>query len=345
RDVHSLAGRYRLPAEAHLQMPVQFPLPVHFIFSKGLLFSKMLKDENVPWPARLADAGTHLVTGTKLKLHLHSQPAMLVAISGVDGSGKTTQAQALTHAFRQCGIRTRRVWSRGGSSALAGHLIALGKRLLRRKGGAPAGLAPAEEPREALFRHPLARRLWPWLVWLDLTWLYLRDVRWPLWRGDVVICDRYVLDALAEMGARLEDARIMRRLPARLLVWLNPRPNKAFFLAVDPLRARSRQPAEQQQGTLSLAGRQGEMYNVLAEKMGWVPVNGEDDAERVSDWLVYETLSDYFAGFRTGLNALLLSNPKPNSAGREFPRHLPPRPMAVPFQRWESSSAPGDRSP
>lgn len=340
RALTALRGIWRRPAEAHLRIPAQFPLPVRFGFSKGLFFAKMLRDENVPWPARLADAGTHLVTGTKLKLHLHSQPAMLVALSGVDGSGKTTQAQALVHAFRQCGIRARYVWSRGGSSALAGRLIALGKRLLRGRGG-----VPAEEAREALFRHPLARRLWPWLVWLDLSWLYLRNVRWPLWRGDVVICDRYVLDALAEMGARLGDARIMWSLPARLLVWLHPRPHKAFFLAVDPLKARSRQPAEQQQGTPSLAGRQGEMYNVLAEKMGYMLVNGEDDAERVSDWLVYEALSDYFAGFRTRLNVLLLSNPKPNSAGREFPRHLPLSPTAIPFQRRESSNAPGGRSP
>lgn len=345
RAERALHGIWQRPAREHLAGPAQFPLPVRFTFSKGLFFAKMLSDENVPWPARLVDAGTHLVTGTKLKLRLHSQPAMLVAVSGVDGSGKTTQARALAHAFRRCGLRTRYVWGRGGSSALAGRLIALGKRLLGQRASGPAAGPRSEQAREEQFRHPLVRRLWPWLVWLDLTWLYLWKVRWPLWRGDVVVCDRYLLDALAEMGARLEDAGICRRLPARLLVWLNPRPQKAFYLAVDPLKARARQPAEEQQGTPGLAQRQGEMYNVLADRMGYVIVDGEDDAEQVSDWLVYETLSDYFAGFRTALNVLLLSNPKPNSAGREFPRCLPPRPAPMPFQRRDRSNAPGGRCP
>ncbi|MGC8827801.1 MAG: nucleotidyltransferase family protein, partial [Anaerolineae bacterium] len=113
RAERALQGIWQRPAREHLAGPAQFPLPVRFAFSKGLFFAKMLSDENVPWPARLADAGTHLVTGTKLKLHLHSQPAMLVAISGVDGSGKTTQARALAHAFARCGLRARYVWGRG----------------------------------------------------------------------------------------------------------------------------------------------------------------------------------------------------------------------------------------
>lgn len=341
----ALRGVWRRPALSHLSGPARFPLPVRFTFSKGLFFAKMLADENVFWPARLADVYTHLVTGTRLKLRLYSQPAMLVAVSGVDGSGKTTQAKAMVHAFQRCGLRARYVWGRAGSSALAGRLIALGKRLLGRKAVVPAAGPASEEGREEQFRHPLVRRLWPWLVWLDLTWQYLRKVRWPLWRGDVVVCDRYLLDALAEMGARLEDAGILRRLPARLLVWLNHRPHKAFYLSVDPLKARARQPAEGQQGTPGLAQRQDEMYNALAEKMGYFIVDGEDDAEQVSDWLVYEALSGYFAGFRTALNVLLLSNPKPNSAGREFPRCLPPRPAPMPFHWRDRSNAPGGRCP
>jgi thymidylate kinase len=341
----ALRGIWRRPALEHLAMPARFPLPVRFTFSKGLFFAKMLSDENAPWPARLADAGTHLVTGTKLKLHLHSQPAMLVALSGVDGSGKTTQAQALVHAFRQCGIRARYVWSRGGSSPLAGRMIALGKRLLGRRAGPPSAGPSTEEGREALFRHPLARRLWPWLVWLDLTCQYAYRVRWPLLRGNVVVCDRYLLDALAEMGARLEDAGILRRLPARLLLWLNPRPQRGFVLAVDPKKARARQPAELQQGTLGLAQRQAELYNVLAGKLGYQVIDGEDEAEHVSDTLVYEVLSGYFAGFRTALNALLLSNPKQCSAGREYPPHLPPRPAPMPFPWREHPCAPEDHIP
>ena len=333
RAWESLPARWRRLVERHLAREVRFPFPIGFAFSKLLFFEKMLKDENEHWTTRLSHVGRHVVTGTKLKLGVRSQPAWLITFSGVDGSGKSSQARMMERAFAQCGLRVRYVWSRGGASPLAAGLIRLGKRLL---GEGPYvaqndSMGEQEDERARRFRHPLARRLWPWLILFDLTWTYCRAVRWPLLRGHVVICDRYVPDALAECGAWLGDDRVERRWPGRLLWMLNPRARHAFYLDVAPAVARARQPVPLQQGTLELAERQVAVYNRLVEQGHLQRVDGAGSPEMISDQLVYNTLIEYFDHYGTWLNRLLLSNPKPCSRGETRAATLPARPTPMPF--------------
>ncbi len=61
----------------------------------------------------------------------------------------------------------------------------------------------AKSQRTALFRHPLVRAAWPWLVALELGATYLARIGWPLLRGEVVVVDRYLLSALAELAGWL----------------------------------------------------------------------------------------------------------------------------------------------
>jgi thymidylate kinase len=241
----------------------------------------------------------------------------------------------------------RYVWSRGGASALAAGLIRLGKALVgphpplhpslsrqervREGPGEGEGEAEREAAREAMFRRPLARRLWPWLILLDATWTYGRQVGWPLRRGQIVVCDRYVPDTLAELGARLHDARIAERPAGRLLRWLNRRPHCAWYLALPAEVARKRQPAEIQQGTLELAERCAGVYNALLSSYALRIVDGAAPADALSDRLVYETLTDYFDNYWSLLNALLLSNPKACSRGGARATDLPARPAPMPY--------------
>ncbi len=334
-------GGYRRGAAAHLAQPARFPFPISFLLSKRLFFEKILTDENEAPARRLADAATHLVTGTRLKLRLRGQSGRLITVSGVEGSGKSTQARALESAFRQCNeLRVRYVWSRGGASRLAAGMIRVGKRLVGPPSPVPDGRGRAEgdgdeaareAAREALFRRPLARRLWPWLILLDATWTYARQVGWPRRRGEIVLCDRYVPDTLAELGARLRDARIAERPAGRLLRWLNRRPDCAWYLDVPAEAARQRQPAEVQQGTLELAERCAGVYNNLLSSYPLRVVDGAAPAERLSDRLIYETLTDYFDSFWSLLNGLLLSNPKASSRGGARATELPARPAPMPY--------------
>ena len=171
--------------------PAQAPVRISFVRSKRLFYAKMLADPTLAPRTRLREVLVHTVYGTRLRLHMRSQRPLLVALDGIDGCGKSTQAELLALALEQSAVRHRVVWTRGGSSGLLQPIIHLGKRLVgqRSAGGVAASQIVArdedtrERERSALFRHPLARAVWPWLIVVELGFSYQWRVRWPLLRG------------------------------------------------------------------------------------------------------------------------------------------------------------------
>ena len=159
---------------------------------------------------RVATAPVALPAGTR---------GLVVAISGVDGSGKSTLRAALAEGLERAGVRVDTVWVRPGMGL--GWLISLagwGKRLLR-QGSAP-GLHAMADPDA---RRPASRKgalgwLWALLVTLSFlsgVWRQHRSAR------GVVLYDRHLPDALATMDfaydgvdLRLQQFLVRRFLPA-----------------------------------------------------------------------------------------------------------------------------------
>ncbi|HEX5163784.1 MAG TPA: nucleotidyltransferase family protein, partial [Thermomicrobiales bacterium] len=94
------------------------PLDLSYLFCKRLYYRKILRDPASDRQRRLRDVAATLIWGVKLKSGLRPQPAMVVSISGPDGSGKTAHAKHLVAAIRLCELRANDVWYRGGSSNL-----------------------------------------------------------------------------------------------------------------------------------------------------------------------------------------------------------------------------------
>ncbi|MFA5109962.1 MAG: dTMP kinase [Desulfobaccales bacterium] len=136
-----------------------------------------------------------------------SAAGWLVALEGVDGSGKTTQAQLLAEALEGRGLRVALTQEPSPGPA--------GQRLRRYLAGPTRNLSPAVEL--ALFvadrREHVGRVIMPGLA-----------------AGQVVITDRYYYSSVAYQGALGLD-------PARILA-LNetfaPRPDLVFILTLDP---------------------------------------------------------------------------------------------------------------
>lgn len=288
------------------------PARVGFAYSKQYYFAKVARDRQLAPTQKLDDALRHTLAGVRRKTRVRSQRPMLVALSGVDGAGKTAHAEALQAAFARCDIRARIVWTRGASSPLTDALIRLGKRWL---GGASA--APAEEGdsapnpwqrRAALWRRPAVRRVWPWVIALDLWRQYLARVAWPLLRGWVVIADRYVADAQAEVAAYLDAAGAGRiPLALRLLERLSPRPAIAFLLDVPPDVAAHRKAGQESETFLA---RQAVWYRHLAQTRGWHVLDASQALETIASETVRLALLRYYRRYRTFVNGLFLFNPR-----------------------------------
>jgi thymidylate kinase len=169
----------------------------------------------------------------------------LVCFSGQDGTGKTRHARYLSerlvdliHTMNdemlEKGFKVRYVWSRGAGSSSVGRsmmepLLRFARRLLLRSD--LRGLRELALRREKLLKTEPARTLWACAVLTDELLQLLLKIRLPSTAGEVVICDRYVYDAVVdvecELGVKLGVVRnAIERLAGR--------PQLTFVLDAEP---------------------------------------------------------------------------------------------------------------
>jgi thymidylate kinase len=154
----------------------------------------------------------------------------LIAISGVDGSGKSTIAHLLMGLLRRCGSAKSEVaWFRWRALTLyALYLYSRFRRLyvrvyvpwLRRWIGIHVFHIDA-----------VARRLYPYLLFIDLTVFYiLHRLLWWVKGVKVVVFDRFYLDALIDA---IYTCRCVDRFSLSLYIAMQKRVSGAVVLDVD----------------------------------------------------------------------------------------------------------------
>jgi thymidylate kinase len=169
------------------------------------------------------------------ELQLHSP--LVISFSGLDGSGKTTQIEALRHAAEELSLTTTLItfWDD----------VVVGTRFrssfVHKVYGSEEGIGAPGRPVE---RRDKNVRAWYLTVMRHL--LYTVDavsLRFVLSRAlrsgaQVIIVDRYLYDELANLPL---EKRISANY-AKLLARIAPRPQLAFLLDADPELARARKP-------------------------------------------------------------------------------------------------------
>ncbi len=307
RRVENRAGATGRQASIALRIP--------FWFSKVFSYAKLWRDPSRSAARRAKDLIVHTGYGIKLRLHIHSQPAMLVTFSGVDGCGKTTQARALQSAFETCLLRADYTWSRGGSAAWIAFLNRWIKRLAgvprtQSEQGSETSVEARVQARKEEMRSPWKRWAWSWLTVGELLARYTWRVTLPLLRGRVVICDRYVDDALSDWSAYFGEESVDKRLAARVLRALTPRPHRAYWLDVPAEVARSRSPDGLPASLLDAqCARYGRCADPASSTRTLQRLDGTQGWEEISDQVVYDVLGAYFAGYWTLVNSLFWKNP------------------------------------
>lgn len=211
---------------------------------------------------------------------------LLICVSGIESSGKSTQLERLERAAADAGERPIVVWSRPGYTPTLEAVKRTAKRLRGRAEGGPPSGTPRVYPRRAAgFRSRLALRAWLGAALLDLIWLYAVRVR--LWRaaGRTVICDRYWLDCAVDFRVNFPEQHVESSRLGRILRATAPRPDVALLLELpvaDSMRrseGRERRFRENEE----VLEQRFAAYADLARETGTRVIDAQQPPERVAE--------------------------------------------------------------
>ncbi len=288
---------------------------IPFRANKVAYYRKVMRDMGRPLEHRLADVVDTLAWAVRWKLHVRSQPALLVTLSGIDGSGKSVQADRLRAAFETCDVRVRPIWARGASSRSVGAIMRVGKRLLG-GGSGDSNVASATTmkrneterfaERRRRLQNPFARWVFSVVYATDLFWPYVWQTRRALLNGNVVICDRHICDALADYALFTGTDPANPPLSLKVLHTMIPRPQVAILLDVDAEEALRRKPEEGSSEHLAIARH---MLLNLAQARRMTVVGGTSTADEIQRSVARTALTEFYARYSTLINWLLRSNP------------------------------------
>jgi len=161
----------------------------------------------------------------------------LISFSGIDGAGKSTQINNLCRLLRESGLRVRQLafWDDIAMLRRSREFAAYAAFKGERGVGSPDKPVNRRDKNVRAWYLSVARA---GVYFLDAISLTLRVAAISKAKADVVICDRYIYDELANLSLN----HALSRFYARLLVKCVPAPDLAFLLDADPVQARERKP-------------------------------------------------------------------------------------------------------
>jgi thymidylate kinase len=216
---------------------------------------------------------------------------MLVSLSGIDGSGKSSHSQALFDAFSAAGVETTGMTARIGRLTPLRLLIERLQKWRRRQRGAGEGAPARPSGRETSDQH---WKGFPLSVWAILTAadyaLWLQYVRWKLWRGEVVVADRYVCDFAVEFSILVKSQSGLARALLAPVRWVAPRPARSYYLRISPELSIERKPEDKHgyHHDEVVAG-----YDALYGRYGLILMDNTRPFDEVSREMVRDVLDTY----------------------------------------------------
>ena len=210
----------------------------------------------------------------------------VIALSGLDGAGKSSQAAALRETLERLGYDVETAWTRINWDDLIWRIGAPLKRIagmpfrLRRSRRSEIAEAevhddPVKRMRE---RSGVLTHAWLMVIAFANAVSQRRLTRGHLRRGAVVICDRYTLDSIVALRYEYGQGRRFR-LQRALIAAISPTPRRSYFLDVSPETAFSRKG---EWGVEWLAGHR-ELYLEEARSMRVRVLDGEQPREAICE--------------------------------------------------------------
>ena len=192
---------------------------------------------------------------------------MLIAFSGIDSAGKSTQISNVVEYFRSYRRKTKVIWSRGGYTPLFNWFKDALRKII------PNSLPnPGESKhRDKTFNKKWVRMIWLDMALLDITIFYCLYFRFLKMLGYIIIADRYLYDTYIDFKLKFPKENIENKFLWKILVRFSQTPNFSLILTIpiDESFRRSNLKNEPFSENLIQRKKRLDLYNELIEKGKW----------------------------------------------------------------------------
>jgi thymidylate kinase len=205
--------------------------------------------------------------------------ARCIHLAGADGTGKSTQARNLIDRLHMQNASAHYVWLRWPrllSAPLLVYARLCGYSWQETIDGHAHGYW-------SFAGSWVMSGVYPWLLWIDALLYSIPNVHLPLLFGKHVICDRFVVDTLADLMTALDDEYFDLRLPGKLFLALLPRATLVVILDLDFAHAVERCP--------ELAGdrtwpQRRRIYRAIAAHQGFLVISSEASVGAITEGIL-----------------------------------------------------------
>jgi len=213
--------------------------------------------------------------------------SMVIYLFGIDGSGKTTQLKLIAQALRNRGMKYKYVWLRW--VAFVSYPFLAMCRLLGYTQWKvnENGIRYAER---RFYRNRVLAQIWTWLFVIDMLAYSTILVRIPIMLNSVILCDRFVLDAIVDLINETRRHDLLKGIVGRLFRSLLPKSSLILLLDADEEEAFSRKADTP---SLNYLRQLRQSYLELAHSLSIPILNGNESPENVYKEIVDKFLAHY----------------------------------------------------
>jgi dTMP kinase len=216
-----------------------------------------------------------------------------ICITGIDGSGKSTQAELLVSNCKKNGIPIRYVYAKTKPIFFKPVLIIAHYLVLRNYHENEKYSEYKEKKQSVIEKHKFFSSFFYKIMIIDYQIQLFVKVSLPLYFGRNIVCDRYIFDTIITDIAVDQKYTLDDVIVSIDKLWKkNPRPDLIFLIDVSEEIAFKRKTDVV---SIDYLKERRETYLAIAHRYGMIIIDGKDPLETIES-RIYQDVAHLFGG-------------------------------------------------
>lgn len=197
----------------------------------------------------------------------------LIVFTGIDGSGKTTQADLLVKCLQKDGIDVSYVWSRWEPLLLRPVINRWKNKRTKNIDKPNHDFNEFKNRKKKLLHNPIFRKLWLISFFIDYGIQIFIKIRIRLLKKELIISDRIFYDSVIDQAINLGDRKawMLDSLDSFWMKMIFPEPSMVIYVDCPADIAFLR---KDDAPNVEYLMERRDLYLKLADKYGWIKVDG-----------------------------------------------------------------------